>query len=87
MMSIDQSKPVLLVLLDLHLMRLTLTLFSTLKDMFDLSGQVLEWFRCYLKQRSQKVPVHGILSNVQFLLFSVPHDSVLVPVYITGFRQ
>ena len=48
MVSIDQGKPVILVLLDLcdafdtddHNV-----LFSRLKDMFGLSGKVLEWLR------------------------------------------
>ena len=64
MMSIDQGKPVILVLLDLSAAFNTVdhnVLFSRLKDMFGLSGKVLEWFRSYLKQRSQRVSVHGIL--------------------------
>jgi len=41
-------------------------LFSRLKDMFGLSGKVLELFQSYLEQRSQKVSVHGILSTFIF---------------------
>jgi len=47
MMSIDQGKPVILVLLDLSVAFDTVdqnVLFSRLKDMFSLSGKVLEWF-------------------------------------------
>jgi hypothetical protein len=40
--------------------------------MFDLAGKVLEWFQFYLEQRSQRLSVHGILSDVQFLLSGVP---------------
>ena len=47
-------------------------LFSRLKDMFGLSGRVLESFRSYLEQRSQRVSVHGILSDIQFLLSGEP---------------
>ena len=68
MMSIDQGKPVILVLLDLSAAFDRVhhnVLFSRLKDMFCLSGKVLEWFRSYLEQRSQRVSVHGILSDIQ----------------------
>ena len=47
MMSIDQAKPVILVLLDLSAAFDTVdhnVLFSRLKDMFGLSGKLLEWF-------------------------------------------
>jgi len=81
MMSIDQGKPVILVLLDLSVAFDTVdhnVLFSRLKDMFGLSAKVL-WFRSYLEQRYQRVSVHGILSFVQFLLSGVPQGSDLGP--------
>ena len=81
MMSIDQGKPVILVLLDLSAAVYTVdhnVLFSRLKYMFGLSGkEVLEWFRSYLEQRSQRVSVHGILCDSQFLSSGEPHGSVL----------
>jgi len=73
-MSIDQGKPVILVLLDLSDAFNTVdhnVLFSRLKDMFCLSGRVLEWFQSYLEQRSQRVSVHHILSYINFLLYGV----------------
>ena len=87
MMSTDQGKPAILILMDLFAPFDTVdhnVLFSRLKDMFGLSGRVLEWFRSYLKQRSQRVSVRGILSDVQFLLSGVPQGSVLV---FLGFRM
>ena len=55
-------------------------LFSRLKYMFGLSGKVLEWFRSYLEQHYQRESVHGILSDIQFLL---PKGSVLGPLVFT----
>jgi len=46
-------------------------LLFRLKDMFGLSGKVLEWFRSYLEQRCHRVSLHTILSDIQFLLSGV----------------
>jgi len=70
MMSIDQSKPVILVILDLSAVFDTVDhkiYFSGLKDMFGLLSKVPEWLRFYLEQCLQRISVHGILSEVQFL--------------------
>ena len=86
----SQSKPVILVLLDLSAAFDTVdhnVLFSRLKYIFGLSGKVLEWFRSYLEQRSQRVSVHGILSDVQFFLSGVPHSSVLGPLDFTMYTH
>ena len=66
-MSIDEGKLVIRDLLDLSAAFATAdhnVLFSRLKDMFGLSGKVLEYFRSYLEQPSQR----GILSDVQFFV-------------------
>jgi len=79
-MSIDQGKPTIPVLLDLSAAFDTLdhnVLLFRLKNMFDLSGKVLKWLRSYLEHCSQRVSVHGILSDIQFLLSGVPQGSVL----------
>jgi len=44
-----------------------------------MSGKVLKWFRYYLEQRSQRMSIHSILSDIQFLLSDVPQGSVLGP--------
>jgi len=62
MISIDQGKPAICVLLNLSAAFDTLdhfALFSRLAEMFGLSGKVLEWFRSYLEQRPQNVSVRG----------------------------
>jgi len=55
MMPIDQGKPVLLVLPDLSAAFDKVShkvIFFGLKDMFGLSGKVLEWIHSYLEKRS-----------------------------------
>ena len=79
MMLINQSMPVFLVLLALSAAFDSAdhnVLFCRLKHMFILSCKTVEWFRSYLEQHSQRVSVHGILSDVQFLLSGVPQVSV-----------
>ena len=62
-------------------------LFSGLKYMFGLSCKVLDWFRSYLEQRSQKVYVHDTLSDVQFLLSGLPQGSDLGPLLFTMYNR
>ena len=90
MISIDQGKPVILVLLDLSAPfdRVDLNvLFSRLKDMFGLSGDVLEWFRSYLEQRPQRMSVRGILSDVHLSSSGVPRGSVLGSLVFTMYAR
>jgi len=90
MMSIDQGNSVLVVLLDLSAPFDRVdhnVLFSRLKDMFGLSGKVLEWFRSYLEQRFQRVCVYTIFPDVQLLLFCVRQGSVLGPLVFTMYTR
>ena len=87
MMSIDQGKPIILVLLDLSAAFDTVdhnVLFSRLKDMFGMSDKVFESFRSYVEQTPR---VHGILSDIQFLLSGVPQGSVLGPLVFTMYTR
>ena len=92
MISIDQGKPVILIPLELSAAFDTVdhnVLFSRLKDMFGLSGKVLEWFRSYLKQRFQRMSVHGILFwslfyRVQFLVLLFSH---YIPILLESLRS
>jgi len=44
-----------------------------------LRAAVLEWFRCYLENRSQRVKFNGVLSEPIDVNFGVPQGSVLGP--------
>jgi len=82
MTSVDNRKAVVLVLLDLSAAFDTIdhgVLFGRLKNMFGLSGKVLEWFRSYLDQRYQSVSIHESMSESCHLQFGVPQGSVLGP--------
>ena len=95
MMPIYQGTPVILVLMDVSAAFDTVdhnVLFFRLKDMFGLLDKVLELFRSYQEQCSQRVSVHGVLSDVQFLLSGVPQGSVLwcsqcIPVLLGSLRS
>ena len=62
-------------------------LFFRLKDMFGLSGKVLGWFQSYLEQHFQRVSVHGIVSDVQFLLSDLTQGSVLGPLVFSMYTR
>ena len=89
-MAIDQSKAVVLVLLDLHAAFDTVdhgVLFSRLEQMFGLVGKVFEWFRSYLKERSQRLSIQDALSDVLCLIVSVPQGSVIDPLIFTIYTR
>jgi len=62
-------------------------MYFRLKEMFGLSGKILEWFRSYLEQCSQRRSVRGILSDFQFLLSNLPQGSVLGPLVFTMYTR
>ena len=80
--AIDDYSDVILVLLDLSAAFDTLDhqiLLSRLKSYFGFTGSVLQWFRSYLTNRSQKVVISEVASSLRQLEFGVPQGSILGP--------
>ena len=48
---------------------------------FGVGGNVLEWFCSYLKDRRQRVVIHGKASQELPVLSGVPQGSILGPLY------
>ena len=83
LMSIDDKKMVLLVLLDLSTAFDTVShdiLLERLENRIGVKGCALAWFRSYLLSRKQKVRCQTVESSVQNLKCGVPQGSVLGPI-------
>ena len=75
----------LLVLLDLSAAFDTINhelIINRLSSRLGLSGCVLDWFRSYLKNRSQRVKLDNVLSDRTLLRYGMPHGSVLGPIFL-----
>ncbi|KAL9956690.1 hypothetical protein ACROYT_G038209 [Oculina patagonica] len=80
--AIDNGNEVLLVLLDLSAAFHKLDhviLINRLSTQYGFTGTVLDWFRSYLNDRSQKVVIGNTESKPQPLTSGVPQGSVLGP--------
>ena len=80
--AIDDYSDVILVLLDLSAAFDNLDhhiLLSRLQSYFGFTGSVLQWFRSYLTNRSQKVVIGEVASSLRQLEFGVPQGSILGP--------
>ena len=76
----------LLVVLDLSAAFDTIDqdiLLNRLSTKFGIEGTVLKWFSSYLKGRSQRVSVHGTVSEKFALNWGVPQGSCLGPLLYT----
>ena len=83
MMAVDKKKHVFLVLLDLSAAFDTVDheiLLHFLKEHVGLSGSVFCMFETYLKDHTQCVSIHNVLSSLSQLVFGVPQGSVLGPI-------
>ena len=76
----DCGKVTALILLDLSAAFDTVNhtiLLHRLENWFGITGLALQWFKSYLKCRSQSVSVNGLLSEPSKLDCGVPQGAVL----------
>ncbi len=93
--ALDDGNAILVVCLDLRTAFDTVDheiLLTRLEKRIGITGNRLAWFRAYLSNRSQKVPINDITSSATELSCGVPHGSVLgtklfnVYIYIATWR-
>ena len=80
--SFDKNTPAVLVLLDLSAAFDTVDhdkLLEILEKEIGVTGVALEWFKSFLKGRTQKVKVGESYSDLMILLYGVAQGSVLGP--------
>ena len=81
--AVDDRSCVALLLLDLSATFDTVDHDLLLHSMFirfRICGRALDWFRSYLRDRSQFVGIDGFKSDTHALKYSVPQGSVLGPI-------
>ena len=81
--NLDCSDSTFLLLLDLSAAFDTIdhsVLIKRLKDVFNISGTVLQWFTSYLSGRSFCVKIKCSLSNGVITFYGVPQGSILGPI-------
>ena len=80
--AMDDSKVVVLVLLDLSAAFDTIDhkiMLERLQNSSRVTGSALDWFRSYLSERTQKVQIRDETSQPVTLIYGVPQGSVLGP--------
>ncbi|XP_072024913.1 uncharacterized protein [Amphiura filiformis] len=79
---VDDSKTVLLVLLDMSAAFDTVDhpiLLQRLRDRFGMCDSVVSWFRSYFENRTTRVSIKNALSNEHVLTYSLPQGSIIGP--------
>ena len=82
-LSIDKGFGVVVMFLDLSAAFDTVDhsiLLSILESKINIKSSALEWFRSYLKDRTQQVAIQNVTSERSFLNCGVPQGSILGPV-------
>ena len=82
MMMIDKRSNVLLILLDLSAAFYTINhaiLLQRFKNLYGITGTVLNWMKSYLDGRNFTVTVRKVSSSSCVLEIGVPHRSILGP--------
>ena len=80
--ALDKRQCVVLVLLDLSAAFDTIdheVFLKRLNEDFGISGNVNEWMRSYLKNRSQSIVINGTLSDKVNLEYGFPQGSKIGP--------
>ena len=82
LVGIDEGRGVILVIVDLSAAFDTVDhsiLLNILRDKYHITGSALQWFRCYLTGRTQRVKIGDTFSEPLVISFGVPQGSVLGP--------
>ena len=86
LLSADNKEISILALLDLSAAFDTIDhaiLLQRLRNTFGFEDIVLQWFSSYLSNRTQKVILHELESDLQPLLYGIPQGSILGPIMYT----
>jgi hypothetical protein len=89
LISVDEGKGMILVLLDLSAAFDTVDhniLIDRLSERLGIKEEALGWFKSYLSERLQAIHLNGKSSEPILLLFGVPQGSVLGPTLFSAYQ-
>ena len=58
-------------------------LLSRLETKLGISGNVLQWMRSYINNKSTQVHIYGFFSDSHSLIYGLPQDSVVGPLMVS----